>query len=208
MMKEMTIYLIRHGKTRANIEFIYYGNTELPLEPEGIEELKQLKEQGIYPDGAQRYFTSGMIRTNQTIAVLYPDATYQIVPGLKECNLGEFEMKTHDEIKDTDAYLQWIEDKTGTIGCPGGEDRNEFGARVNGAFCELAEELEREGIDTAVIVFHGGPIVKVMQAFPGEEKTFFDWQPLNGLGYAVRLRREDGQLKIVGYTEIKEKKNE
>ena len=208
MMKELTIYLIRHGMTRANIEFIYYGNTELPLEPEGIEDLKRLKALGIYPEGAERYFTSGMIRTNQTIAILFPHADYTIVPGLKECNLGDFEMKTHDEIKDTDAYLQWIEDKTGTIGCPGGEDRNEFGARVTGAFREVVDSLEREGIDTAVIVFHGGPIVKVMQAYTGEEKSFADWQPLNGLGYKVTLQKEGTDLKIVGYTEIKEKMNE
>ena len=37
-----TLYLIRHGQTQANLEHRYCGATDLPLSPEGAENLQKL----------------------------------------------------------------------------------------------------------------------------------------------------------------------
>ena len=53
------IYLIRHGKTEANLRHLYCGSSDLPLAPVGIAELKQLR----YCLPPARFLTSGMVRT-------------------------------------------------------------------------------------------------------------------------------------------------
>ena len=50
-----TLYLIRHGKTQANLEHRYCGSTDLPLSQEGAEELKRL----CYEIPEARFLTSG-----------------------------------------------------------------------------------------------------------------------------------------------------
>ena len=61
-----TLYLIRHGKTRANLEHRYCGSSDLPLSEQGIEELRGLN----YCVGTPRFYTSGMLRTEQTLKIL------------------------------------------------------------------------------------------------------------------------------------------
>ena len=39
----MTIYLIRHGKTKANERRLYCGSTDLPLSLVGREELSRIR---------------------------------------------------------------------------------------------------------------------------------------------------------------------
>ena len=60
--------LIRHGKTRGNLEGRYVGcRTDEPLSPEGIEELKQRS----YPR-AEWVYVSPMSRCIETAEILYP----------------------------------------------------------------------------------------------------------------------------------------
>ena len=66
----MSIYLIRHGKTRANEEHRYCGSTDLPLSEGGRAELNALTYR--LPEGL-RFVTSGMLRTEQTLQALFGD---------------------------------------------------------------------------------------------------------------------------------------
>ena len=61
------LYLIRHGKTQANLEHRYCGSTDLPLSPQGIEELQNLH----YDISGVRFLTSGMLRTEETLQLLF-----------------------------------------------------------------------------------------------------------------------------------------
>ena len=55
-MKTFKIHLIRHGMTDANLYGQYIGNrTDLPLCPQGVTELMQLKEEISYPDIEKLY---------------------------------------------------------------------------------------------------------------------------------------------------------
>ena len=66
---EMTIYLIRHGKTEANEKHLYCGSTDLPLSDAGKEELRSVH----YDIKNVRFITSGMKRTNETLRILFGD---------------------------------------------------------------------------------------------------------------------------------------
>ena len=79
--------LIRHGKTKGNLEGRYIGcRSDEPLCPEGRADLKQR----VYP-AVSRVYASPMRRCLETAGLLYPDAPVEIVPDLRECDFGTFE---------------------------------------------------------------------------------------------------------------------
>ena len=178
------IYLLRHGRTRANEMRLYCGATDEPLSARGLEELFLLRRAGGYPppDGLT-ILTSGMRRTKETLHALYGDLESSDLPALAEMNFGAFEMRSYEEMKEDDAYVLWITDKSGDYVCPGGESANAFKARICAAFDELAR-AERDFL----VVCHGGVIANLMaRAFPAEGLSFYEWQPKCGRGYEIQL---------------------
>ena len=179
----MELILIRHGKTMANEQRLYCGYTDLPLSEKGIAELAELKNQGIYPRQAALYFTSGLLRTNETLDLLYGPVPREAVPQLKEYNFGSFEMKNHDQLNGQEDYQSWIDDEAGDFPCPGGDSKNSFARRVSeGLDILLTRAKPRAPVLT---VCHGGAIVYIMEElFPGRH-NFYEWQPQPGRGYVI-----------------------
>ena len=107
--------LIRHGKTRGNLEGRYIGcRSDENLCAEGIEELKQ----GTYP-AAGKVYTSPMRRCLETAELLYPGIPAEEVPDFSECDFGEFEGKNYAELNGRKDYQAWI-DSGGELPFPGG----------------------------------------------------------------------------------------
>ena len=74
------IHFIRHGITEGIVNKWYYGNADLPLIEDGINELNALKEQGIYPNTDKAvFYTSGMIRANQTLESIFGSKEYTVI---------------------------------------------------------------------------------------------------------------------------------
>ena len=170
-----TLYLIRHGKTQANLEHRYCGSTDLPLSKEGIEELRQLH----YAIPAARYLTSGMRRTEETLSVLFGPVAHTQAPAFREVDFGVFEMGTYEELKDRPDYQTWLTGDNMVNVPPEGESGNQMTRRVLSALPDLMKE------DT-VLVTHGGVIAAIMERlFPEEQKNRYQWQPTPGRGYAV-----------------------
>ena len=91
----MEIHIIRHGKTIANEQKLYCGSTDLPLSEEGKKEIALLKEEGIYPAGAGMLFTSSLIRTDETLDIIYEGCEGIHIPEIAEYDFGLFEMKSY-----------------------------------------------------------------------------------------------------------------
>lgn len=176
----MNLYLIRHGKTEANEKHLYCGSTDLPLSPAGIAELEDLKE--VYPKPEHcRFITSGMLRAEQTLEILFGAVRHRIEPDLREVDFGIFEMHSYEELKDDPAYQQWINGDNDANIAPGGESGNEMEKRVWNAFSRLTASEQ----DT-VIVTHGGVIAVLMaRLFSEESKNRYQWQPKPGHGYLL-----------------------
>lgn len=176
----MKLYLLRHGKIRANVEKLYCGSTDLPLCPEGREELLALAGKSWLPK-PEAFYTSGMIRTAQTLEVLYPGAEAIVCPALREMDFGNFEMKSYEMLKEDSAYVAWISGDNEKNICPGGE---------SGEMClrrseEAVEKILETGKDSLVVT-HGGIIAGLMAAwFPWEGKNRYTWQPRPGQGYEI-----------------------
>ncbi len=99
----MTVFLLRHGQTRGNLERRYTGSTE-PLCPQGKAELE-----GVRPPEAEYVYVSPMIRCRETAAILYPGMEHIAVPGFRETGFGIFEGHTYEELKETPAYRAWLD---------------------------------------------------------------------------------------------------
>lgn len=113
----MKLTLLRHAQTEGSLRNLYYGAADIPALPESLSELH--RRAGDYPT-AQRYYTSGMLRTEQTLAAIYGNVPHTRLPGLREMDFGDFEMKSYEELKDTPAYQAWITDVEHNP-CPHGE---------------------------------------------------------------------------------------
>ena len=173
----MTIYLIRHGKTEANEKHLYCGSTDLPLSESGAIELCKLR----YTIKNVRVLTSGMLRTNETLKILFGDVPFDTDPRFREMDFGIFEMHSYGELKDTPEYQAWLTGDNEANIPPKGESGLQMKQRVLEAFSEIEE-------DTCIIT-HGGVIAAIMEhLFPEETKTRYEWQPKNGCGYEIRGR--------------------
>ena len=178
----MTIYLIRHGKTEANEKRVYCGATDLPLSETGISELKGIR----YDVGDVRFVTSGMKRANESLKLLFGDVPYEVDERFREVNVGIFEMKSYEQLKDLPEYQTWLSGDNEANVPPEGESGVQMKQRVLAALADIREDT--------VIVAHGGVIAAVMEhLFPQEGKSRYEWQPGNGGGYCIR----DGQYSVL-----------
>ena len=180
----MKIYLIRHGKTKGNLEERYLGRTDEPLCEAGRENLKKYQ----YPQ-VEMVFTSPMKRCMQTAETIYPGQQYQCIEELRESDFGAFEGHTYKELSGDVRYQAWI-DSGGTLPFPGGESREGFKYRSLTGFQKAVTQCIRKNVDTAALVIHGGTIMNIMEEYADRHRPFYEWHVKNGGGYLVELDQD------------------
>lgn len=178
----MKVYLVRHGKTQANIDKLYCGSTDSPLSDIGRRELLAIKESSdsfVY----DVCLCSPLIRCIETYDILFGDTDKRIlVDGLKEIDFGEFENKSHDMLLDNPHYQNWL-DHWPHSHIPKGEQFTEFETRVMKTFSEILETYKGK---TLLLVCHGGVIMMILSKY-FKEKAFHQWKTPNGSGYLMEL---------------------
>ncbi len=184
----MNILLIRHGKTKGNLEGRYVGITDEPLLETEKEILEKSPLRCYHPD---LIFTSGMRRCTQTARILFQNsaagmAGLRVHSGLRETDFGAFEYKNYEELNGDPVYQAWI-DSGGMTAFPGGESGEEFRARCRMAFEECVREAAGEKAQNVAFVVHGGTIMSVMEAYALPHAGFYSWQVKNGGGYMAKL---------------------
>ena len=171
----MSIYLIRHGKTVANEQHLYCGSTDLPLSDGGREELHSMR----YDITPERFVTSGMKRTDETLRILFGNVPFSVDSRFREVNFGDFEMKSYEMLKEKAAYQAWLTGDNERNVPPEGESGVQMTRRVLEAFREIP--------DGTALITHGGVIAAIMASlFPADGKHRYQWQPRNGHGYEIR----------------------
>lgn len=177
----MRLTLIRHGLTLGNMQRLYYGSTDLPLTEAGEKDLLQKRNICIYPTAAH-YYTSGMLRTEQTLELLYGAVPHKALPGLGEMDFGDFEMRSYEALRENPAYQTWIQGCVEANRCPNGESAAQATARALAAL----EPILSSGED-AVCITHGGIIAGLMLSwFPGRRHRY-GFTPAPGDGYCVEF---------------------
>lgn len=174
------LILLRHSLTEGNARRLYCGWTDLPLSAEGRALALEMRESRPLPP-FEIAVTSGLRRADETLLLLTGRSADAVLPDLREMHFGAFEMHSYEELKNDPDYIRWIE---GAAGCPGGETRDAFDARVRRG----GEALLAMAWGSALAVVHGGVIANLMARwFPCEDRHFYQWQPEPCRGYAVRF---------------------
>lgn len=183
------VFLLRHGETEASAAHVYYGSTDVPLSENGIAELEKRKISCQYPKKEGLSFcTSGMLRTEQTLQILYPGVSHMTEPDFREMDFGAFEMHGYEELKDRDDYQRWISGDFVRNVCPGGESSEHHLQRVRCAFRSLLASEEED----VLLIAHAGSIVAIMSMlFPEEGETRWYWNCAPGTGFCVSFSGQD-----------------
>ena len=199
-MRTLKIHLIRHGATDANYDGRYIGcKTDLPLAPEGLNELRMLKDDIDYPE-IERLYSSPMLRCRQTGAVLYPDFEPVMVEELKEYDFGLFENKTAAELESNPSFIPWTSGRLSAP--PGGEDNSEFIKRICVGFNKIVLDMIEGGLTESAVIMHGGAIMMLLGVSAVPRSKPVEWTADNGRGYSVRvtpsLYHKSGVIEVYG----------
>ena len=181
----MELHLVRHGKTKANERNLYCGQIDLPLSPDGAAEIASFKDQGIYPEAPDLFFSSTLVRTGQTIGIIYGGVRIKSLSDIAEYHFGGFEMHSYEELKSREDYQKWITDETGDVPCPGGESKKQFKKRVIAGYNCIVSEIHQANCSSVFVACHGGTIACLMEYIQPRAKGFYEWQPAPGRGYTL-----------------------
>ncbi len=184
-MRTLRIHLIRHGATDANIRGQYIGcKTDMPLSPEGLNELRLLKENIDYPQ-IERVYSSPMLRCKQTAAVLYPDNNAVCVENLKEYDFGIFEGKTAAELEGNPYFAPWTSGKLSAP--PEGEENSEFVKRLCIGLNQIVLDMLDNDLSESAVIMHGGAIMMLLGACAVPQHKPVEWTADNGRGYSLLI---------------------
>ncbi len=153
----LTLYLVRHGRTRFNADHRIQGWSDSELTEDGLagvrttaERLSALRLDAAYSSPSPRAMT-----TSAEILAFHPDVPVAPHDGLREFHFGVFEERPEAELVD---QVEWPalfrEVVDGSYpGLPGGESARTYLDRVTGAFAEIVGRHEPG--ENVLVVSHG-----------------------------------------------------
>lgn len=184
-MKSYVIHFIRHGAIDETLSGKYIGTTDAELSDKGKAALRKLDYECKYPY-TKVVFSSPLKRCTQTCKILYPDINPLVIANLSECNFGEWEGKTADELKDDPDFQKWLAGDN-TVKPPRGESNADFVRRICRMFESIVEGLMKTGTTESVIVTHGGVIMTLLAVYGLPQAKPFEWTMDSGCGYSLRI---------------------
>lgn len=184
-MKSYLLYLLRNMPCEGNLEGRYIGRTESPLAESSVTELLELKRRHQYPK-AEAFFASPSSRCVDTLKLLYPKADPEVILQMAECDFGDWENRTAEELQREPGFSQWLQ-SGGQTAPPNGESSPVFVQRVCAGFEMLVQNLMAKGTTSAVLVTHAGVLTTLLSAYGLPQAKPLDWMCAPGCGYAVRI---------------------
>jgi probable phosphoglycerate mutase len=153
----VTIYVVRHGRTRANASGLLLGRADPGLDELGRDQARSLA--AVLPAGA-RIVSSPLRRCLETAGALLagpgagagPDVDHRLI----ELDYGDYDLRPLADIP-ADVWARWRSDPT--FRPPGGESLAELAERVGRLLDELAGEAAEADV---VLVTHVSPIKAAM----------------------------------------------
>ncbi len=195
------LQLIRHGQTDAVKQQIYCGHTDMPLNTEGINEIKGFISNNMY-DSAEVHYSSGLKRAVETLELIEGAVEWIAIPELKEYNFGDFEMRKHEDLLSEKSYNEWINDQTGNYIVPNGESVNLFNKRVEEGFKKLFRSINQTQSRSIMLTSHGGVIAQFIRMYHDPEMHIYEAMPSHGRGYRISAEYSNDVLLIDQIKEI------
>ena len=137
--------LIRHARTRWNLEKKIQGKTNMPLSPEGIKEAGRWGEI-LCKENYCLILASPMIRTEQTSVIISHKINVDIEfdQNLREQDFGGWEGRRIADIrKKAPGEIEFQESRGWKFCPPGGESRIKVLKRVSHAIKQAAKKFDK-----------------------------------------------------------------
>ena len=196
-----TLCFVRHGESRANVEKVFTGQTDVPLSGRGMRQAEELKERllSLRPDA---FFSSDLLRAVQTVTPAAEALGLAVRPekGLREIDGGLWEGKPFGTIARAypEDYARWTEN-IGLARCTGGESLEEVQARGLAAVLRIAQENDGK---TVVLATHAAMIRALTCAFRGLPLSDKQHIPLVPNASLSTVRFEKGAFTIGRYADV------
>jgi alpha-ribazole phosphatase len=192
------IYFVRHAKPELpHGGKLFYGSTDYPLSSEGIKRAGELAEdlKGIRFD---HIFSSDMQRALHTAELIVPHRKGEIaqVPALREIDLGEWEGRSFDEVREEWDEIYEARGKSfDSVAPPAGESFIELQARTVPAFEDILAKCPSGDI---LLVAHGGVIWTLMCHYFGLKLNDLFFFPMDYCGLHL-ICRTGGLMRLLRY---------
>ncbi|UVI32409.1 histidine phosphatase family protein [Paenibacillus spongiae] len=177
----MRIGLIRHGKTDWNALGKIQGQTNIPLNQEGIRQAKALAERLVQePRQWNAVISSDLMRAAETARILADRLGIPQLPSderLRERYFGEVEGTTEEE-----RLARWGKDWR-SLDC-GQETDEEVRKRALGFIDDIARRMPDKNI---LVVTHGSLLAQLLRAMCDKLED----KPIGNLAYSVMERSGD-----------------
>ena len=142
------VFLIRHGEVDWNRQNAYIGSTDLPLNPMGQAQARQLADY-LRTKKISAIYSSSLIRAVQTAEIIAErlGVAVNICPELREVDYGEWEGVPESEVRERypDFYPGWRANPL-EVRTPGGETFGELRDRALPAFIEIAKAHPKDNV--------------------------------------------------------------
>lgn len=164
----MIIYLVRHGQTEYNKLRRIQGTQDHPLTEEGLEDAKKcakaLKDKEIHG-----LFSSPLKRAQSTAEIIGEEIGLKVRldDRLKERFFGKIEGESYDSV--ALSYDFWDELDT-YYPDHGIESRSSMDERALSFF----KDLEKEGLESVVVVSHGAFIRSILRTLSSETHALLE----------------------------------
>jgi len=98
------IFLVRHGETLWNLEKRWQGSKNSPLSSLGEKQAREVKVK-LLPYDLDVAYVSFLKRTQDTCDIILNDSVLNanVLDGIQEINMGDWEGKTHSEVQTNNA---------------------------------------------------------------------------------------------------------
>lgn len=192
-MEHVEILLIRHGRTRSNVERRFLGRTDTPLDEVGRAQAEGLAAR-LRTTRVDRVVSSPLTRAWATALPLRRPVW--LVPDLREMDQGVFEGRRPEEVMEAHAcfFRAWQEDP-GAVVVPGGEGLAEVRARGLAALARLLEGGDPGS--WVALVSHQMVLSALASAVDGAPlRRWRDYRSDHTCGW--RLRWDGDRLRLVG----------
>lgn len=148
-MKPVVVYLVRHGAIISVAGKAFIGQTEAPLSDEGVEQAWALRK-WLEPVQFTRVLSSDLSRSLRTAKILagHRACAIEILPALREINLGDWDGLSFQEIRDRfpDEYAAR------------GRDMENWRPRRGESFADCRERVE-SALEEILAASHGNVLL-------------------------------------------------
>lgn len=150
----MTLILVRHGETSANLERVWHGSTDTPLSKRGLAQAERVATHlRTHLDAVAGVYSSHLQRAHRTANAIAEALArpHRVDEGLAEYHLGSWEGKSYRELTREDHFFERIADDP-DFAPDGAESPRQVAKRMAVTLQRIASAHPGEN---AVVVSHG-----------------------------------------------------